>query len=53
MKAALITVVVVAALVVGAVLALATGVPVPFLGTIIAKRFQAESGYRLTPLGLR
>lgn len=48
MKAATITALVLAALVVAAVLALSIGVPVPFVGSVIAKRFENESGYRLT-----
>jgi AsmA protein len=48
MKAAAITALVLATLVVAAVLALSIGVPVPFVGNVIAKRFENESGYRLT-----
>ena len=42
MKAAAITALVLATLVVAAVLALSIGVPVPFLGGVIAKRFESR-----------
>jgi AsmA protein len=38
-------------IVVGGILALAIGAPVPFLANSIAKRFQAETGYRLQVTG--
>jgi len=38
-------------LVVGGILALVIGAPVPFLANSIAKRFQAETGYRLQVTG--
>ncbi len=48
MKAAAISAIVIAALVVVAMVALTVGVPVPFLAGTIAKYFQTATGYKLT-----